>query len=87
MESWSRTPDGWALNLDGTDAAREFTLPRIELHAGPRGWTAVCRLADGGSRTVALGAATTVAAAKRAAVAEALLAFGPSFEPALRALL
>ncbi len=87
MISWSRTLDGWAVNLDGTDAAREFTLPRIELHSGAQGWTCVCHLPDGTSRQVPLGPAPSAAAAKRAGVEEALLVFGTRYESELRALL
>lgn len=87
MIAWMRTPDGWAVNLDGTDAAREFTLPRIELHAGARGWTCVCHLRDGTSLPVTLGPPTTAAAAKRAAVEAALGCLGAGYERELRALL
>ncbi|HEY6006624.1 MAG TPA: hypothetical protein VIV57_27335 [Anaeromyxobacter sp.] len=87
MLSWNRTLDGWAVNLDGTNAAHEFTLPRIELHSGPGGWTCVCRLQDGTARPVAVGAATSAGEAKRACVEEALLALGTRYESALRALL
>ncbi len=87
MISWIRTLDGWAVNLDGTNAAREFTLPRIELHSGARGWTCVCHLQDGTSRPVPVGPSTTAAAAKRAGIEGALLALGTRYESELRALL
>jgi hypothetical protein len=47
MRRWSQTADGWAVNLDGTDAALVFALPRVELHSSPRGWRSTCHLADG----------------------------------------
>ena len=84
MTSWVRTPDGWAVNLDGTDAAREFTLPRIELHSGPRGWTCVCHLEGGTSRALPIGAPADAAEAKRAAIESALVALGDRYEPVLR---
>ncbi len=83
---WNRTLDGWAVNLDGSDAATTFALPRIELHSGARGWTCVCRLADGTSREVVVGRASDAAAVKRAGVAQARLALGDRFEERLRAL-
>ncbi len=85
--TWHRTLDGWAVNLDGSDAARTFALPRIELHSGPRGWTCVCQLADGTSRQVPVTRSSSAAEAKRAGVAQALLALGGAFEARLRALL
>lgn len=44
---WSRTSFGWAMNLDGSDATVELTLPRVEVRASPRGWESACFLADG----------------------------------------
>ncbi|HTP26794.1 MAG TPA: hypothetical protein VMK12_14220 [Anaeromyxobacteraceae bacterium] len=87
MVSWARTLDGWAVNLDGTNAAREFTLPRIELHSGTQGWTCVCHLPNGTSRTLAVGNGGPAPGAKQAVIGEALLALGPEYEAELRALL
>jgi len=87
MISWVQTTYGWAVNLDGTNAAAEFTLPRVELHSGPRGWTCVCHRQNGMSRQLPLGSATSAPAAKRAALLEALPAVGAQYEPELRALL
>jgi hypothetical protein len=84
MIAWARTADGWALNLDGTDGSRSFSLPRLELHSGPAGWTGICHLPDGTSRSSAIVAAPTVLAAKRAAVEEARRTLGPPWEEALR---
>ncbi len=85
---WNRTENGWAVNLDGTDAERTFTLPRIELRSSPHGWTCVCHLEDGTSRLVPLGGSTSAAAAKRAGIQGSLTAVvGTPYETELRALL
>ena len=34
--AWTRTPQGWALNLDGS-AASQFALPRLEIEQSPKG--------------------------------------------------
>jgi hypothetical protein len=44
---WRRISGGWAINLDGSDAARVFSLPRIEVRSSPQGWRSECFLADG----------------------------------------
>ncbi len=75
------------MNLDGTDAASQFSLPRLELHAGAGGWTCVCHLPDGTTRPVFAGPAPTAAAAKRAAVEEALRALGGTYERELKTLM
>ncbi len=86
--SWCKTPDGWAMNLDGSSAAGEFSLPRVELHSGPRGWTCICHRQNGTSLEVPLVGATSAPEAKRTAAEKALLAaVGPQYEPDLRALL
>jgi len=87
MAGWARTSDGWAVNLDGSDAAATFALPRLELHSGPRGWTGVCHLEGGASRELAIGHAGSAAEARRAAAEHALEAIGERWRPALRALL
>ncbi len=87
MISWARTLDGWAVNLDGKDASREFTLPRLELHSGARGWVCICHLEDGTSRPVAVGHASSATEAKRMAVESALAALGTRYEAELRSLL
>ena len=46
--AWGRTPSGWALNLDGSDAS-QFTLPRLEIEQSPKGWLCRCRLRNGTS--------------------------------------
>ncbi len=85
--AWSRTENGWALNLDGTDAARVFSLPCIELRAGPDGWTCCFHLGNGMSRFVPLRRVATAAEAMQLATESGLAAFGTEFAPALRALL
>ncbi len=74
------------MNLDGTNAAGEFTLPRIELHSGPKGWTCVCHRENGTSLRVSLGPAPNAAVAKQVAV-EAMLALGTQHHAELLALL
>lgn len=74
------------MNLDGTNASARFSLPRIELHSGPSGWTCVCHRQNGTSVKLPLGAGPSAAAARHAA-AEAMLALGTSYEAALLALL
>lgn len=87
MLSWCKTADGWAVNLDGTSAAAGFSLPRIELHSGPRGWTCVCHRENGTSVHLQFRGATSAPAAKRVAAEEGLLAVGAAYEAGLRALL
>jgi hypothetical protein len=74
------------VNLDGTNASATFSLPRIELHSGPSGWTCVCHRQNGRSVKLPLGTGTSAAAARHAA-AEAMLALGTSYEATLLALL
>lgn len=87
MLEWARIPEGWALNLDGSDAARTFSLPRLELRAGRGGWTCTCHLPDGTSSPAPVGSAPTALAAKRAAVEHGLRSLGPPWDAPLRALL
>ncbi len=86
MISWCKTEDGWAVNLDGTNAAGEYRLPRVELHSGPKGWTCVCHRQNGTSLELPLGPAPSAAAAKRVAV-EAMLALGTHYDAELLSLL
>jgi hypothetical protein len=87
MLAWVRTSDGWALNLDGSDAAQSFSLPRLELHSGSGGWTCAFHLPDGTTRVVTIGSVPTAVAAKRAAVEEALRTLAPPWDAPLRSLL
>jgi len=87
MIFWSRTENGWAVNLDGTDAANEFALPRVELRSSSRGWVCACHLPDGTSRLVPLGRPGGVAEAMRLALEGSLGALGGEHAANLRALL
>lgn len=87
MIFWSRTEQGWAVNLDGTDAARGFALPRVELRSSPRGWVCACHLPDGTSRLVPLGRPPGLAEAMRSALQGSLVAFGGEDEAHVRALI
>lgn len=86
MTGWARTGDGWALNLDGSDSAAGFSLPRLEIHASSTGWECVCHLADGTSRRPRCHANST-SAAKRAVLSEARSALGPGYVAVLDELL
>jgi len=87
MLFWGRTEYGWAVNLDGTDAASGFALPRVELRSSPRGWLCACHLPDGMSRTVTLGYPAGVGEAMRLAIEGSLGAFRGQHAAGLRALL
>jgi hypothetical protein len=84
--SWFKTPDGWAVNLDGTESTAGFSLPRIELHSGSSGWTCVCHRLNGTSVKLPLGLKVSAQAAKHTAV-EAMLALGTQHDAELLALL
>ena len=86
MKGWARTIDGWALNLDGSDAAAGFSLPRLELHTGPAGWQCVCHLADGTSHRPRC-SAESISAAKGAALREARSFLGAGYAGVVDALL
>ena len=83
MSGWARTTDGWAMNLDGSDGALVFSLPRLELRSSPRGWRSLCFLADGSRREVAGGSADSLMAAKASAVEQARGLLGPAHAAAL----
>jgi len=87
MLFWSKTESGWAMNLDGTDAAHGFALPRVELRSSPSGWVCACHLPDGLSCLVPLGHPGGVAEAMRLAMEGSLGALGGKHEAELRALL
>jgi len=87
MVFWSQTERGWAVNLDGTNAALAFTLPRIEIRSSPRGWACACHLLDGTSRLVPLGDPATATAAMRAGIEGSLGALGEQYAAELRTLL
>jgi hypothetical protein len=87
MVKWSRTGDGWAVNLDGTDAAECFSLPRVELRAGAGGWRSACLLADGTVREGGASAAGDLRGAKADAVFRARGLLAPEEAAALAPLL
>jgi hypothetical protein len=86
MIGWARTEDGWALNLDGSDAAAQFALPRLELRSGARGWVCVCLLPNGTSRR-STAPAGSVRAAQHALMAEACPLLAPAYAVALGELM
>jgi hypothetical protein len=86
MHRWCRTTEGWALNVDGTDGALVFSLPRLELRSSSRGWRSLCFLQDGSQREIAAGGADSLMAAKAAAVEQARGILGPAHAAALLAV-
>ena len=86
MSGWARTANGWAANLDGSDAAAVFSLPRLEIRASIAGWRSVCLLADGTLRETAESSIGSVLAAKAAALEQAGQILGPAHAPALKLL-
>ena len=53
MPRWARIADGWAVNLDGSDAAAGMSFPRLELRSSAGGWECACLLPDGTALRVA----------------------------------
>jgi len=85
MTRWSRTSDGWAVNLDGTDAAFVFSLPRVEVRSSPYGWRSACFFADGRQSEWTSPYPGGVAAAMADALAHAARLFAaPASPPAPR---
>lgn len=83
MSAWAKVEEGWALNLDGSDAAAVFTLPRLEVRASAAGWTSLCFLEDG-TRSERTGCpADSVPGAKAAALDQAARLLGPAHASAL----
>ena len=70
MSSWARTPEGWAMNLDGSDGALAFSLPRLELRSTGAGWRGLHLLADGRRREWVCAPEDSLLRAKASAVAE-----------------
>jgi len=84
--SWARVAHGWALNLDGSNAAAVFTLPRLEIRSTDRGWLSECLLLDG-TRLECGGAYLGGAAAAMAtALRQAERLLGPGHVEALRSV-
>lgn len=86
MTGWVRTGDGWALNVDGSDAAKRFSLPRLELHSSAQGWECLCLLADGRSHRTR-GPRGSTSSAKRTTVEEARNVLGAEYAGVLDELL
>lgn len=86
MPRWARTADGFAVNLDGSDASAGVSFPRLELRAGVGGWECRCLLADGTALQVG-GRAGSRAEAQRALAERARAVLGPEWAPQLEALL
>ncbi len=84
MISWARIPDGWALNLDGTDGALVFSLPRLEIHSSPHGWRSECLMLDGTRRECGGAYLGGMAAAQATALAQAVQMLGADHAAALR---
>jgi predicted RecA/RadA family phage recombinase len=87
MRKWARTAEGWAVNLDGSDARTVFTLPRVEVRSSSQGWRLLCLLSDGTQRERAAGSLGSVGAAKAAAIGEAGRMLGPEHASAVAELL
>jgi hypothetical protein len=68
VKGWARTSEGWALNLDGSDASGGITYPRLELRSSPRGWRSFWLLPDGTVREDACPTADDLVSAKARAL-------------------
>lgn len=86
MGKWARTAEGWAVNLDGSDAAAVFSLPRVEVRSSSQGWRLLCFLADGTQRERAGGSLGSAVAAKAAAIGDAGRLLGPEHAAAIAEL-
>jgi hypothetical protein len=86
MIAWARTNDGWAVNLDGSDAAVVFSLPRLEIRATGQGWRSLCLLADGTLREVVGGSMGGMQAARAAALDQGERMLEPAHAAALESL-
>lgn len=73
------------MNLDGSDGAQVFSLPRLELRSSSRGWRSLCFLPDGSQREIAGGSADSLMAAKAIAVDQARGILGPDYAARLPA--
>lgn len=86
MIAWARTAEGWAVNLDGSDAAVVFSLPRLEIRATAQGWRSLCLLADGRQSEVVGGSMRGMRAARMSALAQAEKLLGRANAAALASL-
>jgi hypothetical protein len=78
MSAWAKVAGGWALNLDGSDAAATFSLPRLEVRGSTRGWRSLCLLANGTVSERPGDLADSMPAAKAAALEQAGRMLGPA---------
>lgn len=77
MSGWARTTEGWALNLDGSDAGAGFSLPRLEVRSSSRGWQSLWFSQDGSRRERPPGSTDSLVAAQAAALELAGLSAAP----------
>ncbi len=84
MSAWAKVEGGWAVNLDGSDAAATFSLPRLEVRGSVRGWRSVCLLANGTVLERPGSLPDSMPAAKAAALEQARRMLGPAHAQALR---
>lgn len=84
MTAWTKTKDGWRLEL-GAEDGEEPSLPRLEIHTGKGAWI-VCVLGPASGRACA-GAAWSVEDAQRAAIVEAQKFLDSQYQPLLGQLL
>lgn len=85
MPRWGRLEDGFAANLDGSDAAAGVSFPRLELRSGVGGWQCACLLPDGTTMQVQVRAGSRLEA-QRALVERARAVLGAEWAAALDAL-
>lgn len=85
MPRWARIEDGYAANLDGSDAAAGMAFPRLELRSGAGGWQGACLLPDGTAVHLHARVESRVEA-HRALVDRARAVLGPEWATALAAL-
>ena len=85
MPRWARIADGWAVNLDGSDAAAGVSFPRLELRSGVGGWECACLLPDGTTLRVASKAGSRLEA-QHLLVERVRELLGPEWAAALDAL-
>jgi hypothetical protein len=82
--TWRRVPEGWAVNLDGTDAARVFALPRVEVRSSPGGWLIACFNEDGSRSGGGVAHSSGLVDAKQRAIAEAARGLPERYRERLR---
>jgi hypothetical protein len=81
VKGWGRTGEGWALNLDGSDASAGISYPRLELRSSPRGWRSFRLLPDGTVLEDACPPADDLVSAKARALDRWTASTGPGTAP------